>query len=122
MTTIRHHKLTLYPSGKLSSYSTPDVQLLLNMIYASSSFQSAESWTPICLPKFNAQGFLHAYTCFIGPQLCLVLLSGQKEAFFELSDFKSRFVEGLSRLKGFNLLTSYIRSDPFRLGNDSKKS
>lgn len=26
-----------------------------------------ESWLPICLPRFNAKGFLHAYVSFLSP-------------------------------------------------------
>lgn len=25
------------------------------------AFKTAENWTPICLPKFNNTGFLHAH-------------------------------------------------------------
>jgi hypothetical protein len=84
ITSLRLGKYTLHPS---------DVHLLLNMIYTSSSFQTAESWTPVCLPKFNSNGFLYCYVCFLGPQLVLLLLSAEKEAFFGLSDLKTRFVE-----------------------------
>ena len=33
--------------------SSPDLHLIFNLVSASTSFQTAESWTPICLPRFD---------------------------------------------------------------------
>ncbi len=30
-----------------------DLHLILNLVNGSTSFQTAESWTPICLPRFD---------------------------------------------------------------------
>ncbi|GAA6015710.1 hypothetical protein JCM11491_002454 [Sporobolomyces phaffii] len=61
-----------------------------------------ESWLPICLPRFNAKGFLHAYVSFFAPStsagdppsapegggrgggIGLVLLSSDREGFVEV--------------------------------------
>ena len=32
-----------------------DLHLILNLVNGSSSFQTAESWTPICLPRFDSR-------------------------------------------------------------------
>lgn len=32
-----------------------DLHLIINLVNASESFKEAESWTPICLPKFDAR-------------------------------------------------------------------
>ena len=32
-----------------------DLLLIINLVGASESFKSAESWTPICLPKFDSK-------------------------------------------------------------------
>ena len=32
-----------------------DIHLIINLISASTSFRAAQSWMPICLPKFNNQ-------------------------------------------------------------------
>ncbi|GAA5970190.1 hypothetical protein JCM21900_005873 [Sporobolomyces salmonicolor] len=51
-----------------------------------------ESWLPICLPRFNPRGFLHAYVSFLPPSSSsstsppeggtgLVVLSSEREAF-----------------------------------------
>jgi hypothetical protein len=42
-----------------------DLRLLFNLIECTESFKSAESWTPICLPKFDSNGFLHAHVSYI---------------------------------------------------------
>lgn len=68
--------------------------MITNFINASSSFRSSESnWTPICLPKFNDQGFLHALVCFIAQDICLLLISTQTDAFEDLSKRKNTIVE-----------------------------
>ncbi|KAH6595232.1 hypothetical protein BASA50_006025 [Batrachochytrium salamandrivorans] len=89
ITLLRPRNYTLHPK---------DVLLLHNMILSSSAFRTVESWTPVCLPHFNHHGFLHAYVCFITPDLCLALLSAEKDAFFVHSDYKGRVVTALTTL------------------------
>lgn len=61
----------------------------------SESFKAAESWTPICLPKFDPDGFLHAHVSYLADdcQACLLLLSVEKDVFFTLSDAKQKITE-----------------------------
>jgi hypothetical protein len=56
------------------------------MLFNTSAFKDGEHWVPVCLPKFNATGFLYAYVTFIAPKVALVLISPQKDAFYELRD------------------------------------
>ncbi|XP_059152254.1 protein SAND-like isoform X3 [Physella acuta] len=72
-----------------------DMHLILNLINASESFKAAESWTPICLPKFDAAGFLQAHVSYLDDecQTCLLLLSVDIEAFYILSDCKAKIKE-----------------------------
>ncbi|XP_018414665.1 PREDICTED: vacuolar fusion protein MON1 homolog B-like [Nanorana parkeri] len=72
-----------------------DLHLLLNLIGASSAFQAGEIWTPICLPRFNPDGYFYAYISYLDPQctVCLVLLSTDKESFYAVSDCKRRIQE-----------------------------
>ncbi|OZJ05725.1 hypothetical protein BZG36_01330 [Bifiguratus adelaidae] len=81
---VRPKKHSLHPS---------DLHLLFNMLTGSTTFRSAESWTPLCLPKFNSKGFLHAYICYIYQDVALVLISTDKDSFFELSEWKEDIVE-----------------------------
>lgn len=63
------------------------------MLTGSTTFHTAESWAPLCLPKFNSKGFLHAYICYIEQDISVVMISTDKDRFFELSDWKSAIVE-----------------------------
>jgi hypothetical protein len=69
-----------------------DALLTMNLIYSSSTFRAVESWTPVCLPEFNSNGFLYSYICFFAKEIALVLMSIDKDAFFDLSQFKRDFV------------------------------
>jgi vacuolar fusion protein MON1 len=46
---------------------TIDLHLLMNTLSVPSISNTSASWLPICLPKFNPSGFLHAYVSFIQP-------------------------------------------------------
>ncbi|KAI9206828.1 MON1-like protein A-like protein [Polychytrium aggregatum] len=92
VTLIRPKRHTLHPT---------DIRLITNMVTSSTSFQSVESWTPICLPHFHSRGFLHAYVSFIGSsELYLVLISNDRDAFFSMSAYKDEIVEGVSKQPG----------------------
>lgn len=52
-----------------------------------------ESWLPICLPKFNQEGFLHVYVTFVREEVGLVWVSGEKGAFEELREGRRRVME-----------------------------
>ncbi|VEU23453.1 DEKNAAC104639 [Brettanomyces naardenensis] len=69
----------LRPKGQ--ALKTTDLQLLFSMIYKTNTFKSArrpdqnddrlsltqneDFWVPICLPKFNPNGFLYAFIQFV---------------------------------------------------------
>lgn len=67
------------------------------MIECSKSFQTGESWYPICLPKFNPNGYLHAYVSYLAEEsdICLLIFSVEKDVFFELSEIKKKITEKL---------------------------
>ncbi|XP_013190996.2 protein SAND [Amyelois transitella] len=90
ITLVRMKKYTLHPS---------DIHLLFNLVRSTESFKTAESWTPICLPKFDATGFLHGHVSYIAEdcQACLLLLTVQRDAFFPLSQAKHTIAEKLRR-------------------------
>ncbi|ORZ17135.1 vacuolar fusion protein MON1, partial [Absidia repens] len=84
VTLLRPRKHSLHPS---------DLHLLFNMLTGSTTFHTAESWTPLCLPKFNSKGFLHAYICYIDTSVSVVMISTSKDTFFELSAWKEKLVK-----------------------------
>ncbi|KAH8921928.1 DUF254-domain-containing protein [Atractiella rhizophila] len=101
--------LTLVRPRKHSVHPT-DLFILLNTILSSPSLTSTESWLPICLPKFNDQGFLHSYVAFPQVQngdssnhgsgdplnLGLIFVSANREAFVELQELKESVMRKLA--------------------------
>ncbi|XP_002125768.2 vacuolar fusion protein MON1 homolog A [Ciona intestinalis] len=97
----------LLTSGKTVSYCrlrehnlhSSDLQILINLITASSSFHAGENWLPICLPHFNPQGYLHAHISYLDDdfQTCLLLLSADVNSFFTLSEAKKKVMVKLNK-------------------------
>jgi hypothetical protein len=117
--------IILVAEGTLVTYAAPkeyaltpmDIHLILNLVHASTSFRSAESWTPICLPKFNDTGFLHAHVSYLPDDspACLLLISTDKEKFFALQDVQKRIVEKLEKHNCLNVLKQAVESSPYSI-------
>ncbi|RXK37418.1 vacuolar fusion protein MON1 [Tremella mesenterica] len=86
VTLLRPRKHAVHPS---------DLHLLLNMLDTSKTLRSSEAWVPICLPKFNPAGFVHAYVDFPLPDVGLLFVSADREAFDVLRAWKKVVVEKL---------------------------
>lgn len=88
-----------------------DLHLVFNLVGSSSSFREGEGWTPICLPKFNTAGFFHAHISYLEPasELCLILVSTEREDFFNMSDCKKRFLERLSKRSAYQALKEALK-------------
>lgn len=76
-----------------------DLHLIFNLVQASESFKNSESWTPLCLPRFDASGFLYGHVSYLSEdcQACLLLLTVERDVFFTLSEAKQKIVEKLRR-------------------------
>ncbi|XP_072928761.1 vacuolar fusion protein MON1 homolog A isoform X2 [Hemitrygon akajei] len=92
-----------------------DLHLLFNLISASTSFRDGEVWTPICLPKFNSNGFFHAHISYLdqASSLCLVLISTDREHFFPISNCKSKFLERLKKRNTFQMLLEELQTPSY---------
>ncbi|KAF9586184.1 Vacuolar fusion protein mon1b [Lunasporangiospora selenospora] len=86
ITLLRPRTHSMHPS---------DLHLIFNLLSGSTTFESSESWTPLCLPKFNNKAFLHAYICYIAKKVCMLLISPDKDSFFEMSSVKQKVVDEL---------------------------
>lgn len=88
-----------------------DLHLLLNLIGASSAFQAGEIWTPICLPRFNPDGYFYAYISYLDPEctVCLVLLSTDKESFHAVSGCKKKIQEDMKKQNSLQALAAALR-------------
>ncbi|CAI2178026.1 1425_t:CDS:10 [Funneliformis geosporum] len=114
---ITNNKLITLLRLKKHSLHSADLHLVFNMVNGSSTFRSVESWTPICLPKFNNKGFLHAYVCYITANVCLLLISPDKDKFFELSDAKNTIVEQLTACDALQGIEAASQSEGYSIAD-----
>ncbi|XP_054711545.1 vacuolar fusion protein MON1 homolog A-like [Uloborus diversus] len=100
VTLVRMKKYFLHPV---------DLHLVMNLVSSSESFKSVETWIPICLPKFDASGFLHGHISYLDEEnkCCLLLLTVDKDMFFPLKECRSKIVE---RLKKYHCLEAINKS------------
>ena len=52
VTLVRLKQFVLHPQ---------DLHILLNMVQASDAFKDAESWLPVCLPKFDSRYYMSVF-------------------------------------------------------------
>eukprot|EP00804_Cyclotella_cryptica_P030770 CCRYP_009172-RA/>CCRYP_009172-RA protein AED:0.31 eAED:0.43 QI:0/0/0/1/0.5/0.33/3/0/715 len=70
-----HRKKQEHPSSQLH---TSDLHLILTFVGLQPGLLTNELWFPICLPRFDASGFLYAFTSCLDPRgtgLSIVLIS-----------------------------------------------
>ncbi|CAI0397862.1 unnamed protein product [Linum tenue] len=87
----KHRVISLVGAQKASLH--PDDMLLLgNFIMSSESFRqvTSESFSPICLPRYNPMAFLHAYVHYFDADTYLILLTTRSDAFYHLKDCRIR--------------------------------
>jgi len=104
VTLVRMKKYYIHPA---------DLHLLFNLINATESFKSSETWIPICLPKFDSSGFLHAHVSYISEDVCLVLVTVDRNAFSELSEARSKITEKLEKQNTFAAISSALSSGSY---------
>ncbi|ESO02314.1 hypothetical protein HELRODRAFT_65589, partial [Helobdella robusta] len=92
-----------------------DLHVLFNLVTSSESFKHAESWTPICLPKFDPNGYLHCHISYLDDacKVCLLLLSVNKDSFYVLSECKNRIKEKLTKLNSLNCLSELLSKSSY---------
>ena len=86
------------PKNKAHACPPRDLLLLVNFVNNLPSLRTSESWTPLCLPTFNAGGFLYAYIVFIAPSVCMLLVTPKQtpEQFHMCQRAKSQITEALN--------------------------
>lgn len=100
---------------KRHSLHPGDLQLIFNMVFEADGVKAGggEPWIPICLPGFNNKGYLYMYVSFLELQedkvkeinpneestaikddaVAILLISANKEGFFDLQKMKNSVVE-----------------------------
>ncbi|CDI97474.1 vacuolar fusion protein MON1 A [Echinococcus multilocularis] len=79
-----------------------DIHLITNLVRCSQSFRNASTnWLPICLPKFNCNGYLYANLSYLDNHSCLVLLTVDSNQFYALQTSRDQILSRLqSSLQG----------------------
>ena len=90
----------IQPSYIPHQLTSSDLRLIVRFVNSQSGLLTSELWFPVCLPRFNASGFLHVYTSCLAEneKLSLVLISQlnsmeQFEEFRRASDLIRRALE-----------------------------
>ncbi|XP_037416343.1 vacuolar fusion protein MON1 homolog isoform X2 [Triticum dicoccoides] len=89
------HKVISLVGAQKATLHPDDILLLANFILSSESFRTSESFSPICLPRYNPMAFLYAYVHFFDENTYLTLLTPRSDAFFDLKDSRARIQDVL---------------------------
>ena len=101
-----------------------DLQLIFNMLFEAGGVKAGggENWIPLCLPGFNKNGYLYMYVSFLDAhdsdnsgkstptlsrkedQIAIILISANKESFYDLRKMRDTVVEVCNIFLQFNLL------------------
>ncbi|CAE6455105.1 unnamed protein product [Rhizoctonia solani] len=116
ITLVRPRKHSIHPS---------DLHLLLNTLSAPALRSSASaSWLPICLPKFNPQGFLYCYVSFLDvgqdtqdvadeAPIGLAFVTPDRDGFEKIRNLASGAETALSKANAPSLLLQAARASPY---------
>jgi hypothetical protein len=87
------------------------------MVFNSTSFLNGnEHWIPLCLPKFNAKGFLHAYI-WAQDRVAVILISANKNAFFSMRQVKEKVLADLTKSGIWDKVLASVRRGRYLMGN-----
>ncbi|KAG5248232.1 protein SAND [Salix suchowensis] len=84
------HKVVSLVGAQKASLHPDDMLLLSNFIMSSESFRTSESFSPICMPRYNPMAFLYAYVQYLDVDTYLMLLTTSSGAFYHLKDCRIR--------------------------------
>ncbi|KAK1513075.1 vacuolar fusion protein MON1 [Colletotrichum tamarilloi] len=117
---IRPRRHSLHPS---------DLQLIFNMLFESGGIKAGggENWIPLCLPAFNNRGYLYMYVSFFDgvdgeqatgqeapvhkdEELAIILISPDKESFFELKQMRDNVAASLAKSGHLSLIQTAARA------------
>ncbi|KAI4373530.1 hypothetical protein MLD38_011649 [Melastoma candidum] len=101
------HKVVSLVGAQKASLHPDDMLLLSNFVMSSESFRTSESFSPICLPRYNPMAFLYAYVHYLDVETYLMLLTTSSDAFYHLKDCRLRVEMVLLRS---NVLSEIQRS------------
>ncbi|CAH1441624.1 unnamed protein product [Lactuca virosa] len=85
-----------------ASLHPDDMLLLSNFVMSSESFRTSESFSPICLPRYNSMAFLYAYVHYLDVDTYLTLLTTSSQAFFHLKECRIQIEAVLAKSNVLN--------------------
>ncbi|VDL91039.1 unnamed protein product [Schistocephalus solidus] len=99
---LTNYRVVCIVSMKKHFLHPTDIHLVTNLVRCSQSFKAAPTnWLPICLPKFNPNGYLYANLSYLDEHSCLVLLTVDSNQFYALQTSKDQILSRLlSALNG----------------------
>jgi hypothetical protein len=65
----------------------------MNVLRSSPGLKSSETWLPLCLPKFNSNGFVYALIDYVKDNIGLIFVSADREGFEPLQAWKKSVVK-----------------------------
>ena len=128
---VRPKRHSLHPS---------DLQLIFNMLFEASGVKAGggENWIPLCLPGFNKTGYLYMYVSFLPvvehtdqeattsdgeeykqhhsstnrseQEIAILLISADKESFFELQNMRDDVVSALDKSGSLKIIRAAVRA------------
>lgn len=121
---VRPKRHSLHPS---------DLQLIFNMLFEAGSVKAGggENWIPLCLPGFNNRGYLYMYVSFLSAldnsdgsedrpstasstsredEIAVLLISADKESFFELKEMRDDVVSQLEKNGSMDIIKKAVSS------------
>ncbi|KAI9076136.1 hypothetical protein K1719_041834 [Acacia pycnantha] len=87
---MSRHKVVSLVGAQKASLHPDDMLLLANFVMSSESFRTSESFSPVCLPRYNPFAFLYAYIHYFDVDTYLMLLTTNSDAFYHLKDCRIR--------------------------------
>lgn len=84
------HKVVSLVGAQKASLHPDDMLLLSNFVMSSESFRMSETFSPICLPRYNPMAFLYAYVHYLDGNTYLMLLTTSSDAFYHLKECRLR--------------------------------
>eukprot|EP00475_Leptophrys_vorax_P012585 TRINITY_DN19013_c0_g1_i1.p1 TRINITY_DN19013_c0_g1~~TRINITY_DN19013_c0_g1_i1.p1 ORF type:complete len:590 (+),score=104.39 TRINITY_DN19013_c0_g1_i1:127-1770(+) len=90
-----------------------DLLILIHCITNVVSFQSSDSWVPICLPKYDPKRFLYAHISFLEKEVCLVQMSLYQESFHQLHSCKEKILQDLQADDCLSVITEAFSRGEF---------
>ncbi|KAG6583584.1 Vacuolar fusion protein MON1-like protein, partial [Cucurbita argyrosperma subsp. sororia] len=84
------HKVISLVGAQKASLHPDDMLLLANFVMSSESFRTSESFSPICLPRYNPMAFLYAYVHYFDANTYFMLLTTNSDSFYHLKECRIR--------------------------------